>query len=55
MRIIEKVELIVKLLEEVKGELKEENSRYLSMDNASLRIKNKQLFEENVKLKENLN
>ncbi len=51
MTTLEKVELIAKLLEEVKDELKENSGRYLSIDNNRLRIKNNRLFEENTQLK----
>ena len=51
MTTLEKVELIAKLLEEVKDELKENSERYLSIDNKKLRIKNNRLFEENTQLK----
>lgn len=55
MKTIDKVELIIKLLDEVRQDLKKDDGRYLSMDNSGLRIKNKQLFEENKILKEKLN
>ena len=51
MTTLEKVELIAKLLDEVKDELKENSERYLSIDNKKLRIKNNRLFEENTQLK----
>ena len=55
MKPIDKVELIIKLLDEVTQDLKKEDSRYLSMDNSRLRIKNERLFEENKILREKLN
>lgn len=55
MKKIDKVELIIKLLDEVTQDLKKEDSRYLSMDNSRLRIKNERLFEENKILREKLN
>lgn len=51
MTTLDKVELIAKLLDEVRAELKENSGRYLSIDNKELRIKNERLFKENTQLK----